>query len=133
MYAHTSEETYNLRFPGQYYMPETGLYYNYFRDYDPQTGRYLESDPIGLYGGSYSTYSYTNNNPISNSDPSGLQALPVPLPLPLYVPAAPPGSPLNNAIYNFLEMEAQGATNLFDWANYLSSQSPNIRSRLRMI
>ena len=116
---------YNLRFPGQYYQTETGLFYNYFRDYDPQTGRYLESDPIGLYGGSYSTYSYTNNNPISNSDPSGLQALPVPLPLPLYVPAAPPGSPLNNAIYNFLEMEAQGATNLFDWANYLSSQAGN--------
>ena len=49
----------------------------------------------------------------------------MPLPLPLYVPAAPPGSPLNNAIYNFLEMEAQGATNLFDWANYLSSQAGN--------
>jgi RHS repeat-associated protein len=65
--------SYNLRFPGQYYQAETGLYYNYFRDYDPQTGRYIESDPLGLFGGSYSTYSYTNNNPLSRIDPFGLQ------------------------------------------------------------
>jgi hypothetical protein len=68
-------------------------------------------------------YAYVDGNPVSLDDPSGLEALPVPLPLPLYVPAAPPGSPLNNAIYNFLEMEAQGATNLFDWANYLSNRA----------
>lgn len=65
---------YNIRFPGQYYLPESGLYYNYFRDYDPQTGRYIESDPMGLAEGSYSTYSYTNDNPISLSDPLGLCA-----------------------------------------------------------
>ena len=35
-----------LRFPGQYYDSETGTHYNYFRDYDPTTGRYIESDPI---------------------------------------------------------------------------------------
>jgi RHS repeat-associated protein len=64
---------YNLRFPGQYYMPETGLYYNYFRDYDPQTGRYIESDPVGLFGG-INTYSYAQSNPISLIDPSGTQA-----------------------------------------------------------
>jgi RHS repeat-associated protein len=40
--------TLNLRFPGQYFDVETGLHYNYFRDYDPATGRYVESDPIGL-------------------------------------------------------------------------------------
>jgi len=38
---------FNLRFPGQYYDRETGLHYNYFRDYDPGTGRYIESDPMG--------------------------------------------------------------------------------------
>ncbi|WP_107118740.1 DUF6531 domain-containing protein, partial [Streptomyces cellostaticus] len=37
-----------LRFPGQYYDPETGLHYNYFRHYDPETARYLIPDPLGL-------------------------------------------------------------------------------------
>ena len=37
--------SYNLRFPGQYYRAETGLNQNYFRDYDPLIGRYIESDP----------------------------------------------------------------------------------------
>ncbi|WP_251095005.1 putative T7SS-secreted protein [Streptomyces sp. Caat 7-52] len=37
-----------LRFPGQYYDPETGLHYNYFRHYDPETARYLTADPLGL-------------------------------------------------------------------------------------
>jgi RHS repeat-associated protein len=61
---------YNLRFPGQYYQAETGLMYNYFRDYDPQTGRYLESDPIGLDGG-INTYAYVDNDPVGTLDPNG--------------------------------------------------------------
>lgn len=63
---------YNLRFPGQYYLPESGLYQNFFRDYDPQTGRYVESDRLGLFGGSHSTYAYVRGNPISRRDPFGL-------------------------------------------------------------
>jgi len=43
--------TLNLRFPGQYFDRETNLHYNYFRDYDSQTGRYVQADPIGLAGG----------------------------------------------------------------------------------
>ena len=50
---------------------ETGLNYNYFRDYDPQVGRYIESDPIGLMGG-LNTYAYVTSNPLWYFDPYGL-------------------------------------------------------------
>jgi RHS repeat-associated protein len=63
--------TLNLRFPGQQYDAATGLHYNYFRDYDPATGRYVESDPIGLRGG-VSTFQYADAQPISRLDPFGL-------------------------------------------------------------
>lgn len=71
MRASVATFAYNLRFPGQYYMAETGLNQNYFRDYDPAVGRYVESDLIGLAGG-VNTYAYVGGNPIAWFDPFGL-------------------------------------------------------------
>jgi len=61
----------NFRFPGQYYDQETGLHYNYFRYYDPSTGRYLSPDPVGLEGG-LNLFAYVENNPVNEIDPLGL-------------------------------------------------------------
>jgi RHS repeat-associated protein len=63
--------TYNLRFAGQYFDSEDGLAYNGFRDYDRATGRYVESDPLGLFGG-LNTYGYVGGQPTSSVDPFGL-------------------------------------------------------------
>ncbi len=61
----------NLRFPGQYFDSETGLHYNWHRFYDPDTGRYISPDPIGLEGG-LNLYAYVNNDPVNWVDPEGL-------------------------------------------------------------
>jgi len=65
----------NVILPGQVFDGQAGLHYNYFRDFDPALGRYVESDPIGLYVGSYSTYAYANGNAISSFDRYGLASV----------------------------------------------------------
>jgi RHS repeat-associated protein len=70
----------NLRFPGQYFDQETNLAYNWHRSYDAQVGAYTQSDPIGLAGGQWSTYTYVGGQPTGKVDPEGLAALTIPLP-----------------------------------------------------
>jgi len=60
-----------LRLPGQRHDPETGLHYNFFRDYDPSIGIYKQSDPIGLAGG-LNTFAYVDARPTSLMDDLGL-------------------------------------------------------------
>ena len=67
----TGSVTVNLRFPGQYSDAETGLHQNWNRTFDPLSGRYLESDPIGLAGGG-NTFGYVGGNPLRYTDREGL-------------------------------------------------------------
>jgi len=101
-----------LRFPGQYWDPETGGYYNFMRSYNPLLGRYAESDPLGLSAG-INWYSYVNSRVTVSIDPfglfcitttckcrvnppsCGLQPRPTPAPIrPSPEPAPPPPGPL---------------------------------------
>ena len=63
--------TVNLRMPGQFYDAESSLFYNWNRYYNPATGRYISSDPIGLEGG-INTFLYAAASPVMMVDPEGL-------------------------------------------------------------
>jgi RHS repeat-associated protein len=69
----TGTQVFNLRLPGQYFDVETSTHYNINRDYNPVTGRYIQSDPIGFDGG-VNGFGYVGN-PIRSIDPRGLRKL----------------------------------------------------------
>lgn len=110
------EVEFNLRQPGQYYDKDSRLYYNYYRYYDPETGRYITSDPLGVLPGvsptpnlpkaitnQYAsqttqekvknglnhTYAYVENNPLGSIDPLGLR--------PTKNPKGPDGRPRSSS------------------------------------
>src|SRR5690606_20967463 len=68
--AANDEVSCDLRYPGQLYDAESGLYYNRYRYYDPELGQYLSPDPIGLAGG-IRPQGYVHN-PLEWIDPFGL-------------------------------------------------------------
>lgn len=74
----------NMRYPGQRYDAVSGLNYNFYRDYDAASGRYTESDPIGLEGG-IATYRYVRANPLLYVDSLGLQNVHIPGPVPVVI------------------------------------------------
>jgi RHS repeat-associated protein len=108
---------YNLRLPGQVFDGQVGLHSNYFRDFDPASGRYVESDPLGLGGGSYSTYAYGGGNPINNIDPSGrfvfpaapAVAAPIATSVAAVAGAAAVGYGIGTLIYNGVAVPLQDA------------------------
>ena len=127
---------YNLRFPGQYYDAETGLFYNYFRDYDPTIARYVESDPIGLAGKSLSTYTYTGNSPVDITDRFGLAppGRTAPSVLPPGVFEFPtPGSPSNQAWSKSALPQIEDDINaVADWLyNLCHDQCPELAAKIK--
>ena len=70
--ALNAEKEHRMSFPGQYRDEESGMSYNYFRDYDASVGRYVQSDPSGLSGG-INSFVYVESNPIRYYDNLGLQ------------------------------------------------------------
>ncbi|WP_249126908.1 RHS repeat-associated core domain-containing protein, partial [Aeromonas popoffii] len=76
-----------LRFQGQYFDAETGLHYNRHRYYQPETGRFITPDPIGLAGG-LNNYQYAPN-PTGWVDPLGLTGVPGDCPPPKTAEAGP--------------------------------------------
>ncbi len=112
-----------MSFPGQYWDAEKGSWYNYFRDYDPSTGRYLQSDPIGLAGG-INTYGYVGGNPISNSDFFGLDVK-------LCSASLGGGAPMSPSTYNPLRHDylvISGQSRGFEPSGNLMLSKGNIRN-----
>jgi RHS repeat-associated protein len=83
----TGSATNNLRFPGQYFLIEDGLHYNWYRHYDPTIGRYIQPDPMGFVDGP-TLYAYAKSDPLTKVDPQGRQIV-IPIPGPGRTPLPP--------------------------------------------
>jgi RHS repeat-associated protein len=96
----TGPATLNLRFPGQYFLIESGLAYNWHRHYDSTIGRYTQPDPLGLEAmltDGPSVYAYANSRPSMKVDIQGQQSTTIPS-APNITPIPPeywPGTPEN--------------------------------------
>ncbi|URL60391.1 RHS repeat-associated core domain-containing protein [Luteibacter flocculans] len=101
----------DLRFPGQRYDAATGLHYNYYRDYDPATGRYVQVDPIGLAGG-LNPYLYANGSPLKFIDPSGEVAWLAPL-IPIAIGAL--SSAVGDAVVQGIGIYRSDGCKKFNW------------------
>src|SRR4030095_1176890 len=69
--ANTGTNLTRYTYTGREFDSDTGLYYYRARWYDPQVGRFISEDPIGLAGG-INQFAYVGNNPQNGTDPSGL-------------------------------------------------------------
>jgi RHS repeat-associated protein len=69
--AITGSASLNLRFPGQYFLVESGLNYSWHRHYDAATGMYMQADPLEFVDGP-SVYAYSGSSPMMFIDPEGL-------------------------------------------------------------
>ncbi len=114
-----------LRYPGQY-ADGLGLNYNYFRDYESGTGRYLESDPVGL-GGGWNTYGYVGGNPLLIVDPLGLAGCRVNYwGYPITIPDTNTTLSLIHA--GILSYDEAGRTSYYEYGRY-GSELGNVKRR----
>jgi RHS repeat-associated protein len=77
-YSATGSATLDMRFPGQWFQAESGLAYNWHRQYDATLGRYTQPDPLGVLEAGPSVYGYAEGNPVKWTDPTGLASGDIP-------------------------------------------------------
>jgi RHS repeat-associated protein len=109
-----AEFLFNLRWPGQYYDPESGLHYNGFRSLDPRTGRYTQFDPIGLRGGP-NGFTYVSGNPLKYTDSDGLVAQAIGPALPVLAVGCALTQGCRQAVSDALQSCGRGVGRIKDW------------------
>ena len=118
-----------LRFLGQIALGVGGVNYNYYRDYLPETGRYLESDPVGLMT-SLNSYAYVDSSPMRLIDPLGLDACFVDFPdYPITIPRTSIQTTLTPGHAGTLGYDpATGRTRYYEYGRY-DSDYGNVEKR----